>query len=489
MDTHRSALREMLFNQIWHGLNFISKVAFLALLTPLMLKNWGEEGFGLFSLASSLLVSLALLDCGIRLSTRMHLCETGKSGSEERFRHAWASGVVSFAVVTFAAALIGLLLAAPQLWSKALHLTAGGDSTMAITVLFTGVFMLTTLALEPLPARNQLSKIKQANTIAMWLAIPALAAAVWTGASPNLAIGLYFICLIVPNIIFFFTTGLWHERLLSACKEVSLRDIFKTFRFGGWYYLSTIAGIARGHGITFLVSMVAGPAQAGIFYILLRISEIVSTLGSTASETSMAQLATAPDAQQQAARFRQSYLYSLVFTLNGCFVVGFAIETFLKFWLGSHVNFQDGIGWAAATYGISTALGVVVVTACVGIGRVRFVVICNLVQAAATWLLGWLFFKQFGLVGLFYGAAFAGLADVPAFFVVAKHFQQTCWQTWIAPLKRLAISSFISFVALAAAAWSQQLMWAVVATLVAGVVVLYEWRRMHAPDAPSPLIE
>ena len=46
---------ELLSNQIWQGLNFFSKAAFLALLTPLMLEAWGRDGYGMFALASSLL--------------------------------------------------------------------------------------------------------------------------------------------------------------------------------------------------------------------------------------------------------------------------------------------------------------------------------------------------------------------------------------------------------------------------------------------------
>src|SRR5271165_3192552 len=96
---HREYLSELLWNQIWQSANFVSKAVFLLLLTPLMLKRWGADGFGLFGLSSSLLVSMALTDGGVRSLTRLRLAEAIRNSDEAGFRRALGEGVFTFLTV------------------------------------------------------------------------------------------------------------------------------------------------------------------------------------------------------------------------------------------------------------------------------------------------------------------------------------------------------------------------------------------------------
>ncbi len=91
----RSYRWELFLNQLWQGLNFFSKAAFLALLAPLMLKVWGPVGYGMFALASSLLVSLAVLDCGVRSLTRLRLCEARVKNDLKDFNFAVCEGLAA----------------------------------------------------------------------------------------------------------------------------------------------------------------------------------------------------------------------------------------------------------------------------------------------------------------------------------------------------------------------------------------------------------
>ncbi len=103
----RQYLKELFANQVWQGANFVAKAAFLVALTPLMLSRWGAEQYGLFALASSLLVSMALLDGGVRNLTRLRMVEALRAGDEEGYRRSFAEGVFTFGAVV-ALAVVGL---------------------------------------------------------------------------------------------------------------------------------------------------------------------------------------------------------------------------------------------------------------------------------------------------------------------------------------------------------------------------------------------
>src|SRR6478752_1464834 len=115
-------LKELFLNQLWQSANFVSKAAFLIILTPLMLRLWGKEYYGLFALSSSLLVSMALLDGGVTSLTRLRLAEALKSGDRELFRRAYSEGVLTFASVVLVAVAGIAVLGSLGLLSRWLNL-------------------------------------------------------------------------------------------------------------------------------------------------------------------------------------------------------------------------------------------------------------------------------------------------------------------------------------------------------------------------------
>ncbi len=285
--------RELLRNQIWQGLNFFSKFGLLFLLTPLMLHHWGDERYGLFALASSLLVSLAILDFGIRSSTRLQLCNHAENpdGAIQVLRQ----GVQAFFLIGFVATLLGTVAALLGGWSWAFQLPQGGDLVMASTLGMVSLFMLSTLLTEPIAAAGAISTLKKANTLGATLAIPLLAAWVFWGGNVLGALILYFLCLIGANLWIIAAAPVpWKKWLPHLLRPCSAGDLWKTIHQGGWFYITTLALVTKTNALSFLVAWVLGPTAAGVFYILLRISEAVAVLGTTASETNLAALATAP---------------------------------------------------------------------------------------------------------------------------------------------------------------------------------------------------
>ena len=471
---------ELFLNQLWQGLNFVSKAAFLALLTPLMLHVWGEDGYGMFALSSSLLVSLAILDCGVRSLTRLRLCEALNTGDTADFSFAVCEGVAAFGLMALAAFLGALALAWDGCWSRWLHLPLEGDFLIAMTVGLVGLFMLSVLLLEPLAAQGRVSLLKAANTVGALAAIPIVGLLVWRGASVTGATFAYFACLTLPNVFLVFR--MHTERVLHWREWRRLRwsHVAGTLRAGGWFYVTTLALVAKTHALTFVVSAVSGPAAAGTFYILLRITEIVGGLGATSSDTSLASLANEPEPKKRAENFRHGYLYALIFCLHGTLVLGFLTPILLAHWLaGSGTQITFVLAWAMAIYGLSGAYSKVVVNAAMGTGLVSQAAIGNLIEAVLVLGSGLILQFFMGLTGLFVGASLAAVALIPASRALSRNFHETAWQTWFAPVLGQGIPLAVSAVALGLACWTHQLGWALAATGVAGVLVVVSLKRLH----------
>ncbi len=474
-----SHFRELLRNQVWQSANFLSKAAFLILLTPLMLARWGAEQYGLFALASSLLVSMALLDGGVRALTRIRLAEALKRGDDAAFRRAFGEGLVTFGFVAGLATAAVAALAATGRLTEWFHLPGNGALVLVVTVAMTGVLMTTFLGLEPLAARGNLSTLKAANTGGAIAAIPACGLAVWLGASVLVAIVLYAACAMVPNFFVAARKGLfalfpWRERGVFHP-----RIILGTLRAGVWYYLTTVSLITKGHALTFLVSALAGPAEAGLFYILLRLTEIVGNVGATASETSLASLATAPDAAQRAARFRQTWVYAGVFCLHATIGLALLGEQLLRRWLPGDHQIVAGLGAAMAFFGLAGAVSRIAVNASMGLGAVRPAAIGNLCEAGLDVGLATAGYFVAGLPGLLVGGSVGIVAMAPIFGRIARLCQASPAALYARPLAGLGPGLGAAALLQAVAGRSASLALWVGAAAVSGGIAAWQLRAIH----------
>jgi O-antigen/teichoic acid export membrane protein len=478
--TSRNYRWELLSNQIWQGLNFLSKAGFLALLTPMMLEAWGRDGYGMFALASSLLVSLAVLDCGIRSLTRLRLCEALAKQDTRDFDFALCEGLASFGLVALLAFLVALALGWAGLWSRWLNLPPDGNGLITMTVGLVGIFMLSLLALEPLAADNRISALKAVNTIGALIAIPVVGLLVWLGGSVEMATFVYFLCLTLPNL-YLFVTDIWLKgRFGREWRRLRWWHVIRTLRSGGWFYATTLALVAKSHALTFIVSAVVGPAAAGTFYILLRLTEMVGVFGATSSDTSLASLASETTPGGRAENFRQGYKYALVFCLHGALVLGFLTPMLLSRWVPEEAaNLPPGISWSMAAYGLAGAFSRIAVNAAMGTGMVRGAAIGNLIEAALVLISGFMLEPIFGLSGPFIGASIAAGAMLPTAWALSRNFGQTFRKTWIVPIGSEIALLIASGIALGVAWWSQFLIAGVLAVGITGLLVVYGIRRLY----------
>ena len=475
---HRDYLRELLWNQIWQSANFLSKALFLLLLTPLMLKRWGPEGFGLFGLSSSLLVSMALTDGGVRSLTRLRLTEAIRNNDEAEFRRALNEGLFTFAAVLGFAILLAAVLAASGWMRTVLNLPPGGEMVLIATVILTGATMITLLALEPLAARGKLSEVKAANTWGAVMAIPVCGAALWLKGSVLTTVILYSLCTIVPNLILMAKAGIISQVFPLKGSHCKPAVIFRTLHCGAWYYATTIALIVKTHALTFVVSALAGPAEAGIFYFMLRLTEMIGNLGATASETSLASLASTKSALERGQKFNHCWLYVALFCLPGAVIFGFQGNWLLHLWFRDQ-QFVWVVGVGMAVFGLAGAFSRVVVNASMGLGLVKMAGVSNLCEAATNTICAVIGYKLAGLPGVLLG----GCLGVLIMFLPAKKIAHLCGEhfsgAFVRPLAWLGVPLVLIITTQAAAALAHSVALKFASIAFAGVVTLFQWRRLH----------
>ena len=471
--------RELLLNQIWHSANYVSKALFLLLLTPLMLAKWGAEQYGLFALASSLLVSMALLDGGVRALTRIRMAEAIKAGDDAGFRRAFGEGLATFSAVAVAASLIGVALICTGLPGKWLHLPPGGSLTLAVAAVMTAIFLTTYLAIEPLAAWGNLSTMKAANTCGALAALPVCGLAVWSGAGVLATVTLFSLCTIVPNLVVAVRHGIHHVFPSHEKSLFSPRTVFATLRSGIWYYLTTVSLIVKTHALTFVVAAIAGPAEAGLFYILIRISEVIGNVGATASETSLASLASAPDNFERSRRFRQSWQYVSLFCLNGAITLVLLGEPLLRLWLSGERRIAAGIGAAMAVFGLAGAASRVVVNASMGLDSAKLAAQGNVAEALCDVVLAAAGYRIAGLPGLFVGASLGLVAMLPAAVRVAQRCDETFAAAYVKPLVVLLPGLALAALLQAASVRSASPMAWVAAIAMGGGIAIFQLRRLH----------
>lgn len=475
---HREYLSELLWNQIWQSANFASKALFLLLLTPLMLKRWGPDGFGLFGLSSSLLVSMALTDGGVRSLTRLRLAEALRNSDEAEFRRALGEGIFTFATILSFVILAAIGLAVSGWMQTILKLPDGGSLVLVTTVILTGGTLTTFLALEPLAARGKLSAVKAANTWGAVTAIPVCGVAAWMNGSVLIVVILYSLCMIIPNLILIIKAGI--PSLLPPWKESCYTPavIIRTLRSGVWYYATTIALVVKTHALTFVVSALAGPAEAGIFYFMLRLTETIGNLGATASETSLASLASTESAAERRTKFNHCWLYVALFCLPGALIFCFQGNWLLHLWF-AHQSFVWMAGLGMAIFGLAGAFSRVVVNASMGLRLIKMAALYNLAEATINVIFAVIGYKLAGLPGVLLG----GCLGVLVMLLPARNIAALCGESFcgafVWPLSSLGVGMGIIAITQAGAFLTDSIVLKFAAIAMAGVITLIQLRHLH----------
>ena len=418
-----------------------------------MIRLWGAEKYGLFALSSSLFVSLALLDGGVRSLTRVRLAPLLAEGKTEDAMRTLIHGLLAFMIVCGFALLIALGLCANDFLSHILHLPPGGQTVLLISGILTSFWMTSLLAL------------------------PACSVCLFLGAGPLITMGAMILCLIIPNLLLLFR-NLPRKSLHLWSKSFPIREALTTLVHGFPYYLTTIALIGKTHGLTFLISAMAGPAEAGIFYILLRLSETLSNVASTSSETSVATLAFDTTRSQRILLFRQSWTWVLLFSLHGALALTLIAPTLWNWWLPSFSSPPPMVWPALALFGWMGGWSQMTTNSSMGLGLIQSAAVVCLTEAVLTIVLAYLGFLHGGFAGLFFGGAMAGLVTGFQSVRITKSLQEPFLRLWLHPLRELMPGLLLSGLILLGASLVHTPWVCILALLIPAALVLWQMKQL-----------
>ena len=432
--------RQLFGNQLWETVAFAAKAAFLVLLTPLMLAQWGAQGYGEFALASSAFVLLTALDCGVRPRLRVLLCTAAAEQDMESYRALIAKAVLTSAVVWGTA----LLLLAAGAALPLLGFGASETRLIAVTAGMTALVSISGLLVEPLAARGRISDFKLAGAAGSFLALPVVYFFVRSGYGPATAIGAWLGCLAASNFTLFGSSQLLGERFWLGFRGVRARDVAVTLKESFWFGLINFTWLTKTHGLTFLVSQASGAAAAGTFFILLRLSEVVGTLCTVSSDAAIAALATARDDRARVEAFTHVYRYAIGLSLLAAGAVVLVAPYALPLWIGAAGIISVGTAASVACFGFASGLNRIITGVATGLGLARSASRWGVVEAVVTLVSVAIALRLAGLAATFVCASLAVGMLLPVTLQIRRRLNRTFSETWLGPMlgNPTAISAF-----------------------------------------------
>jgi O-antigen/teichoic acid export membrane protein len=484
LDRERPSLeRQLLSNQIWETVAFVAKAAFMVGLTPWMIRTWGAQGYGEFALASSTFVLLSLVDLGVRAKTRLALCSAG-----ERDRAQWPS-ILAHSVATFAAigaltiAVVSLLTASGILnnWFK---ISSANRNLLFITTTMSILVMLSGLLLEPLVASGRIGKLKLATASGWLAAIPAVAFVLATNRSVTAAIILWLGCLLGANVFVLFLNRAVLRGSNAFRYQFGFGKLLATLKEGFWLNICNVTWTAKTYGATLLISALEGPGMAGLFFILLRLSEIISALGAISCDVSLGELAHARTVEQRRRSFESSYSWAALFCAHFAIVIGFSTSDFYRLWLPSSSALPAYAGSVVAILGLSSAFNRKSTYAAIGLGAAKLAAKCGLVEAGTFLALIALLPHTLALVNRLGLATVAVIALLPIALETSRRLSASSITVWLEPFASIAPFAATSAMILLAATMTGQLsvkIWALGLSIVIASLNIAYWRKARSP--------
>ncbi len=427
--------REFFLNHVWESLNAAAKILFFAVATPLMLSAWGADRFGLFAVANSCVALMAIVDLGLRTLTRIGL--TNPRLPEDAKIRLHALHLAAFSVA--AAGTVGIvgLLSLAGCWHRWLHLPPIGDLIIVTAAGFTAVSMLLQLLLERIAAAGRLSQIKAALFAGNLLAFGVVVALLMNGASVLVVTTAYFAALAVPLLFLLPRANLQPRLFVRELTHLRPAEILPALHVGRWINVITASWIFQSYGLVFLISWMLGPAAAGTFFLYLKLSELLSVLGASTSEPTIAALAGAPTASDRCRHFATGYKSAIALCLTGAIAYTFFSGDLFRIWLHRPLE-NPFTGLLIGLFGVATGFSRMVTAASLGLAKPRPSAL-GLLAGAATITASVIAVRGRGSPELILAiGAGAGLFLLPTAVLIARDLGSTFGRMWLAPVAQFA---------------------------------------------------
>jgi len=480
--TRPSLERQLLSNQVWETVAFIAKAAFMIGLTPWMIRTWGAQGYGEFALASSTFVLLSLVDLGIRAKTRLALCSTGAKNRAE-WPHILAHSAATFAVIGALTIAAAFLLTASGTLNSLFKISSPNRNLLVITTTMSILVMLSGLLLEPLVAIGRIGKLKFATASGWLAAIPAVAFLLATNHSVIAAIVLWLGCLLGANVFVLFLNRSVLRGGNVFRYQLGFGKVGATLKEGWWLNISNATWTGKTYGATLLISALEGPGMAGLFFILLRLSEIISALGAISCDVSLGELAHASTVAERRRSFEFSYSWAALFCAHLAILIGFSTSDFYRIWLPASPPLPVCAGAVVAILGLSSAFNRKSTYAAISLGAAKLAAKCGLVEAGTFLALIGLLPHTLDLVGRLGLATVAVIALFPIVLETSRRLSASPITVWLEPFASIAPFAATSAMILLAAAMTGKLsikIWALGGSIVIASLNVAYWHKVRS---------
>jgi O-antigen/teichoic acid export membrane protein len=464
-----SVERQLFANQLWETVGFVAKAGFMLGLTPLMVRQWGSQGYGEFALASSVFVLLSLTDLGIRARTRLALCRAvGKPRAESGY--VFRQGVMTFAVIGSLTIGACFLLSSVGVESRLFRFPPAHRYLLFDTASLSIAVMLSGILLEPLVAAGEIGSLKCATALGWLTAIPATAAVLWNHGSVLLAVAAWLGCLLGANILTLVAHASSYRGLVLPFGTVTgfcaiLRDSF-------WFNLCNASWAAKTYGTTLLLSAIYGPSTAGFFFILLRLSEIISMLGAISCDVLLGELAQGHSIAARQLSFRSTYRYAVVLCTHLAVITGFCAGDIYRLWVPGSPSLPVYAGAIVALLGLTSALNRKTIYAAMGLGAVRIAALCGVLEAVLFLVLAGLLPSSVAFIDRLGLASLAAVALWPVVQRINRELNTSFRQLWLRPLLSVLPFAGASTLGLAATFSTESIIAKVGGVCLAGLLLL-----------------
>jgi ADP-heptose:LPS heptosyltransferase len=430
--------RELFFNHIWESLNAATKILFFLLVTPMMLSAWGRERFGLFAIANSCVAAFAFFDLGLRTLTRVGLTSSRLSEGAKVRLH--ALNTVAFSVAAgISVGIVGLLSLA-GCWQRWLHLPQTGNLIITTTAMLAVATMWLQLLVERIAAAGRLSHIKAALFAGNLVAFAVVVTLLRHNATVVAVTATYFGILALPLLFLLPFANLRPRLFVRALVDLQLREILSALHVGGWINLITASWIFQSYGVVVLIAWMSGPTAAGIFFLYLKLSELLSVLGASASEPTIAAIAAAQTPLERHRHFATGYRSTIALCLAGAVGCAFFCGDLFRIWLHQSLD-HSYTGLLIGLFGIAAGVGRMVTAASLGLAKPRPAALGLFASAIAITGSVFLFRGRASMELILGVGAASGFFLVPMALIVARNFESTFAETWLRPVAKFVPSS------------------------------------------------
>lgn len=404
--------KQLFSNQLWETVAFLAKAVFMLGLTPSMLHVWGPVGYGEFAIATSAFVLLSLCDVGLRGRTRVELSKGISECKEKPF--AMAESIALFGGISLAVLLFVGGVTFSHGWSHLLGIRREHETLLLVVTTLTLPYMASNLLLETVVVREGLGRIKMVAALGWAAAIPAVALCLWQHLSVLAAVAVWIGALFLANIYLLLARLGDLSQHLKGVRHISVRGIVMAYRESHWFNIASITWATKSHGLILLTGALSSPASAGLFFIVLRLSEIVSTLGAISFDVALTALPRCRSIAEKRLCLTTTCRYTLLFALPCAAGVAFFTPFFFRFWIKAAPPLGWSTGFWAAGLGLAIAANRLITYVSLGLGTGRLVALCGLAEVAVT-LCGICWLQPlYGMAGVIFPAIAAVTVYLPA---------------------------------------------------------------------------